>query len=159
MGESLSESAGRSCGIHQANQIPIWPVGVGSTQERSRPACQPHWKRTPRRENGDCPSSPRPIVTQLSLSPYVSDALRVTTVPLPDARVSTCMDPLRECLGFLQPFFPPEWSVSPLFFTASCGGSSSQYLYSGLGSLVCVGERGPSLLHGEALWASLSLQF
>lgn len=117
-------------------------------QRRKDGACLPAaQKEDPSQGNANCPLV-LPAKPHTSVCPpaprttYVSEVSQVTVRPLEPKvsareRVSLCTGHLRRWLGFLQPFIPPEWSDSPLFFTAGhCGGSSPGYQYSSLASLV-----------------------
>lgn len=122
--KGLRESVEWSSGALQGNQIQIWPVEVGSTQEKWHlPAvCTGEGLHT-----GKMKTVPRVLAPKfLNLSPYVSYVPRVTVPPL-KPRVSACTGPLRRCLGFLQCCVPLGLLESLLFFTArSCGGASSK---------------------------------
>lgn len=103
-------------------------------------ACRLHRRRARQRDNGDCPSSPLPEVTQLSLSPYVSCAFQAADLLL-EPRVSVCEQlnlcagPLRRHLDLQIPSVSPRQSESPLIFIVKfCENSSSWHWKPRLGS-------------------------
>lgn len=115
----LSESAGWSSRVQQANQIQIWPLGAGSTQKS---CCLPASGIGAGPNTGKIElafqSLPRNYTTQT-----LSICLRCprVTVPPLKPRVSFYAGPLSRCLGLSQ---PSVWSESPLFLIArSCGSS------------------------------------
>lgn len=102
--------------------------------------CRLHRRRARQGDNGGCPSSPLPEITQLSLSSYVSCASQAADLPL-EPRVSVCEQmnlcagPLRRHLDFQIPSPSPGQTESPLIFLVRfCGNSSPRHWKPRLGS-------------------------